>query len=294
MKQAVIMCGLLLAVAASAAAAADPVVARIGDRTFTTGDLQRWIGYGAPSGQAAPEAAPQEKAAMLRSIVTAMAIADRARAEKFDLRPDVRESLQLVTNNFLTVQYLDKVVAAGVTVTEDEVQRAYAERKEQLLQPEQVRARHLLVRVERTAPDAERAAARAKVEAIRARLAAGEDFARLAEELSEDPGSRGKGGDLGFFPRGRMLPEFEEAAFALEPGALSDVVETDYGFHLLRVEEKRAPALQPYAEVSGALRTMLTLDKKTQAVDAYVEQLVKEQKIGFTLDPLFGAGPHGQ
>lgn len=107
---------------------------------------------------------------------------------------------------------------------------------------EQVRARHILLRV-----DEERSAeqAREQVAAIRARLAAGEDFAAIAAEVSDDPGSAAQGGDLGFFGRGRMVPEFEEAAFSAPVGELVGPVETDFGLHLIEVIERRPGGVEP-------------------------------------------------
>jgi len=107
--------------------------------------------------------------------------------------------------------------------------------------------------VNKAGGDAARAAAQKKAEELLARAKAGEDFAALATASSEDPGSATKGGDLGLFPRGRMAPPFETAAFALQPGALSDVVETPYGFHIIKVEEHRAGGVRPLDSVRDAI-----------------------------------------
>jgi len=114
---------------------------------------------------------------------------------------------------------------------------------------EQVHARHVLVKTDPGAGDAGKAEARKKAEALLARAKGGADFAELAKKSSDDPGSAAQGGDLGFFGRGRMVPEFEAAAFALEPGQLSEVVESQFGFHVIRVEEKRPGGVRPLDEV---------------------------------------------
>jgi peptidyl-prolyl cis-trans isomerase D len=105
--------------------------------------------------------------------------------------------------------------------------------------PDRVRARHILIGVAPNASDKDRAAAKAKAEKILEQLKKGADFAKLAAQYSDDPGSRERGGDLGFFERGQMIKPFEDAAFALKPGQLSGVVETRFGYHIIQVEEAK-------------------------------------------------------
>jgi len=120
------------------------------------------------------------------------------------------------------------------------VREFYDQHPERYKQPERVRARHVLLRVAPDASEEEVAQVKARAEAALARIQGGEDFAAVATELSEDPGSKAQGGDLGFFARGQMVPAFEELAFSLEPGTTSEVVKTDFGFHVIRVEERKA------------------------------------------------------
>ena len=124
------------------------------------------------------------------------------------------------------------------------------------LQPEQIHVGHILL----TGPDAATEAA-----AAHDRLAAGEDLATLARELSQDEATRDQGGDLGFFPRGRMLAPFEEAAFALEPGALSAPVETERGVHLIRLEERRAGVDKKLEDVAEELARELLRDERARS-----------------------------
>lgn len=160
------------------------------------------------------------------------------------------------------------------------VQAAYDARKEEFDQPEQVRARHVLIRAAADPaegdPAAAEQAAREKAEQVAARIRGGEPFEKVAEELSEDPGSKEMGGDLGFFPRGRMVPAFEEAAFGLEPGTVSDPVKTPYGFHVIRVEEKRPAKLIPFEEAKASLaRDLLRDERGRQAADELVAKLLE-------------------
>lgn len=128
---------------------------------------------------------------------------------------------------------------------------------DQFTQPEQVRAGHILVKVDPGADDAAKTAARKKAEGLLAKVRGKADFAEVATKNSDDPGSASKGGDLGLFPRGRMTPAFEDAAFALEPGKVSDIVETPFGFHIIKVEEHRPGGVQSLDEVREQIKDTL-------------------------------------
>ena len=108
---------------------------------------------------------------------------------------------------------------------------------------------------------------------------AGGDFATLARANSTDPGSAQNGGDLGFFPKGQMTPAFEEAAFKLKPGTTSALVETPFGFHIIKVLERRAPRTAPFAEVSGQIKDFLTQGQREQKLEQFVEQVKAKGKI---------------
>jgi parvulin-like peptidyl-prolyl isomerase len=134
-----------------------------------------------------------------------------------------------------------------------EARRLYDERKDRYDVPEQVRARHVLIQVAPEASPEALATAEAKARAAFERLQAGEDFAKVAAELSDDAGSKADGGDLGFFRRGQMVKAFEDAAFSLSAGELGEPVRSDFGFHVIRVEEKREAQLRTYEEVREEL-----------------------------------------
>ncbi len=151
---------------------------------------------------------------------------------------------------------------ADIVSKDDEVAEYYALHKDdKFTEPEQVRARHILVKTAADAgPDA-KAAARKKAEELLAKVKAGADFAALAKERSEDAGSAANGGDLGLFTRGRMTPAFEEAAFALQGGGLSDVVETPFGFHVIKVEEHRPGGAKPLETVHDEIADTLKRER---------------------------------
>lgn len=151
------------------------------------------------------------------------------------------------------VEIPEEAIEETLRSEEERLKALYEERREEFDRPERVRARHILVRVAPGSTPEQEEQARARAEALLARVRGGEDFAEVARAESDDPGSKGAGGDLGFFARQQMVPAFEDAAFALEPGTVSDVVRSDYGFHIIRTEEHEAAQLTPYEEAREEL-----------------------------------------
>lgn len=154
-----------------------------------------------------------------------------------------KELRQAVELNLQTERLRESVVGP-IEPTDQELAAYLEEHRDEYDSPEEVHARHILIRVSENASEAEIAQAKKQIEDIKKELESGADFAELAKKYSQDPGSAQNGGDLGFFSRGQMVKEFEDAAFALEPGQVSDPVRTQFGFHLIKVEEKK-PAQHP-------------------------------------------------
>lgn len=154
------------------------------------------------------------------------------------------------------LQYLElslDTLTKGLKTTDAEIEQLYASEKERLTVAEQRRARHILVKVDEGASKEAVAAARKKSEDLLKRLRAGEDFAKLAKEFSEDPGSAAEGGDLGLFGKGMMVPEFDAAAFSLAKDAISDPVRSPFGFHIIQVTEIQAAKVPELAKVRAQL-----------------------------------------
>jgi peptidyl-prolyl cis-trans isomerase D len=147
----------------------------------------------------------------------------------------------------------DELISEFLASREEEARTLYHQRSAIYDAPEQVRARHILLKLAPDASEGELAAAEERARRLLERIAAGEDFAEIAAEVSDDPGSKGNGGDLGFFRRGQMVKAFEDAAFALSPGGLSDPVHSDFGIHIIRVEEHKAAFQTPFEEVRESL-----------------------------------------
>ncbi len=187
------------------------------------------------------------------------------------LRSDIRSDLAVN-------KLLEAVVGTKVAVTDADAKTFYDQNLDKFQEEEAVRASHILIRV---APDADEAAktkARAEAEAVLKQIKAGGDFAALAREHSQD-GSAAQGGDLNFFTRGQMVPAFETAAFALKPGQVSGIVETQFGLHIIKVTDRRPARTVPFTEVTARIKDYLTSQKREEATNTFVASLKAKGKV---------------
>lgn len=179
----------------------------------------------------------------------------------------------------LAIQTLiDKQVVEKITVTEQDAQAYYDTHPEAFKQPEQLKASHILVKVDPKDDPAKKEEAHKKIESIQEKLKAGGDFATLAKELSDCP-SKEKGGDLGYFGKGQMVKPFEDAAMALKPGETSGIVETQFGYHIIKLTDTKPEGIMPFAEVKDQLTQYLKQEKVKAELDSYLAALGKTAKI---------------
>jgi len=188
------------------------------------------------------------------------------------LRVDTRASLQITA-------LLQAELDAKTAVTAEQVNDFYVKNPAAFQQGERVKASHILVRVQANADPAEREKARAKAAGLLADVKAGKDFAALAKQYSDDPGSGAQGGDLGFFQRGQMVPPFEQAAFALAVGQTSELVTSDFGFHIIRVTDKQPGRTQTLDEVRPEIEQYLVGQNREQQTRLFVEALKAKGKV---------------
>ena len=172
----------------------------------------------------------------------------------------------------LVSKMLQQEVASQVAVKPTEISGFYEKNPDKFQQPEAVRASHVLITVPEGAAPAARAAARTKAENVLKQARAGADFAKLAQTYSDDA-SKGRGGDLGFFPKGQMVPAFEAAAFALAPNQISDIVESPFGYHVIKVIEKRPAQSVPFSEAAPRIEQYLRQEQQQAKTKAFVDQL---------------------
>jgi peptidyl-prolyl cis-trans isomerase C len=186
--------------------------------------------------------------------------------------------LSQIARGMAIQELIDKEVAEKIKVSDEETKSFYDRNPQLFQQPEQVKASHILIKVQSNAPDEQKAEARKKIETVQQKVQKGEDFATLAKTYSEGP-SGPRGGDLGYFKRGQMVKPFEEAAFSLKPNETSDIVETQFGYHLIKVDDKKPAKKMAYAEVKDRLSEHLKKQKTDSETNAYIETLRKDAKI---------------
>jgi peptidyl-prolyl cis-trans isomerase C len=175
-------------------------------------------------------------------------------------------------------QFIDTHIVQKATVSDQEIKAFYESSPGLFKQPEQVRASHILIKVEPQADESKKAAARKKIEEIQHRVQKGENFAALAKEFSQGPSSA-KGGDLGYFGQGQMVKPFEEAAFAIIPGDVSDIVETRFGYHLIKVIERKSQTTIAFEDIKDRLGRYLKQQKVQKEVSVNVQKLKEKAKV---------------
>lgn len=189
-----------------------------------------------------------------------------------------RELREMVRRNVVIDSYIEKTILPKQAVTAAEIKEFYDKNPDAFIMPEQARASHILITVDPKAGDAEKKKARSKIDALLKQARAGIDFAKLAEENSGCPSSK-QGGDLGYFGKGQMVKPFEDAAFAMKPGDISDVVETQFGYHIIKLLEKKASSKVPLDDVKTRIEESLKRQKVAAAVNATLENERKKAKI---------------
>jgi len=175
-------------------------------------------------------------------------------------------------------QFVKQEFSQKVNVSDKDTKAYYEGNPDKFKQPEEIRASHILIKVDPKSDASQKATSYKKMEEIQVKIQKGGDFAALAKEFSQGP-SNVKGGDLGFVRRGQMVKPFEEAAFALAPGEVSGIVETRFGYHLIKVFEKKPETTSEYGAVKDRLKQSLEQREVQKLMEVYIEELKNKGKI---------------
>ena len=183
-----------------------------------------------------------------------------------------------IEHNMAIRGLIDSQVVDKIEISESETKAYYDNNPSFFKKPEQVKASHILIKVAPEATDMQKAQKRIEIAKIQQKVQEGQDFATLAKEYSEGP-SKENGGDLGYFPRGQMVKPFDDAVFALKPDQVSDIVETRFGYHIIKVFDIKPETIMAYADVKDRLAQHLKSQRVDQEARTYIEKLKSEAKI---------------
>jgi peptidyl-prolyl cis-trans isomerase C len=253
---------------------ADTVVAKVNAQAITEADMR--YAENELGGELANLPPEVKRRALAEYLIDNALFANAAESAKLSALPEYEQQMGYLKRRVLRELYFNKTLKD--TIKEDEAKKIYADRVAQLKPEEEIAASHILVDSEDKAKE------------LRAKIAAGADFAQVAKENSTDTGSKDQGGSLGYFGRGQMVPEFEAAAFKLGKGQISDPVHTSFGWHIIRVDDRRKKEPPTYAAVKETIMNSLVVRKAQDAanemrskaqieyVDADIKKQVEEQK----------------
>lgn len=253
----------LLSATSTIAFADDYVMLKVNQKDVTSSEVESIWESVAPGGNAGKlsQALPAVRDNVLRGVATEELLYGEALKQGLDKSPEVAKQLELLRKKLVVKQLLESRTKDAVK--EADIKREYDRVIAKVKDEQEVRARHILVSTEQEAKD------------LKARIDKGESFEKLAAEVSKDPGSAKDGGDLGYFTKERMVKPFADAAFKLKKGEVSAPVKSDFGWHIIKLEDKRNVAPPAYNDV----KEQISVSLQEKALAAYVQQLVEKADV---------------
>lgn len=248
------------------------VLAEVNGKKITSGDFSREV-KNLPEYLRAMATTPQGRKEMLDTMVIRELILQKASKDGLDKGPEIEEKLQELKKRLIVEAFLKKKVETDAQISDAELKKFYDQNIDKFKAGEQIRASHILVKTEQQAKE------------ILAQLKGGAAFEELARKNSVDSSSA-KGGDLGWFGKGAMVPVFERAALALKEGQVSDVVKSDFGFHIIKLTGKRPAGTRPFDEVKDQIKAALMPSKQQEIFQKIKDELKKSAKITVKEDAL--------
>lgn len=255
------------------------ILAQVGDKILTREKFSLMVEAMPPQYQAMVKNMPEVKKDLIRSWTETTLLAEEALNSGFDKDPLLAMKIEEMKNRILVETLISKRINTTTPIPDDEVRQYYDSHPDEFIQGELVQAQHILIRTGKDSSPEEQAKAKAKIDGIQERLQKGDSFMELAKEFSEDPGSRDKGGDLGYFGKGHMVPEFEEAAFSTAVGQVGPPVQTQYGLHLIKVNNKTEPMKIPFDKISNKLEETLRAERNHKALQELLSNLKEHYPV---------------
>jgi len=241
------------------------VLAEVNGAVITTDDFKKELEI-LPPYLKQMAATPDGQKEMLDSMVVRELVMQDAQKMGIDKSPEVAAKMEDMKKRVIVEAYLKKKVEEQVKLSDADLQKFYDQNKDKFKAGEQVRASHILVKTEKEAQD------------VQAQLKAGAKFEDLAKKVSVDPAGQ-KGGDLGWFGKGNMIPDFEKVAFSLKEGETSGIVKTKFGYHIIKLTGKRPAGILPFADVKEQLKASLMPEKQQEVFKKVKDDLKKNAKL---------------
>lgn len=252
------------------------VIAEVNGSTITTDDYKKEVAVLPPYLKQMADT-PEGRKEMLDTMVVRELVLQDAQKAGIDKSPEVLARMEDMNKRVVVEAYLKKKVEEQIKVADADLQKVYDQKKDKFKTDAQIKASHILLKTDKEAED------------VQAQLKAGSKFEDLAKKYSIDPAGA-KGGDLGWFSKGSMIPEFEKVAFALKEGEVSGIVKTKFGFHIIKLTGKRPAGIIPFAEVKDQLKAELLPEKQQEVFKKIKEDLKKGAKVAIKEDALKGMG----
>lgn len=252
------------------------VLAEVNGGSITTGDFEREL-KNLPEYLKAMADTPQGRKEMLDTMVIRELILQQAAKDGIDKGAEIEDKLRDLKKRLIVESFLKKKVETESKVSDEDMKKFYEQNKDKFKSGDQIKASHILVKTEKEAKD------------ILAKLKSGGNFEELAKKSSVDS-SAAKGGDLGWFGKGSMVPAFEKAALALKEGQISDVVKSDFGYHIIKLTGKRTAGARSFEEVKDQIKAAILPTKQQEIFQKIKEDLKKSAKITVKEDVLDSMG----
>jgi peptidyl-prolyl cis-trans isomerase C len=255
------------------------VVARVDGKAITTAELQEELDK-LPPYLKGRVGTPEGRREFLDNLLTRKALMAEADHLGLERDPAIAKQITEYRERLILQKLMQDRIPKEPSLGEDEIRKYYDDNADEFKESAQVRVRHVLIKSEASEDAAKRQIARKKAEQVLARAKGGADFEKLAAETSEDVGSKSKGGDLGFFPRGRMAKAFEDAAFSLaKPKELSGVIETQFGYHVIQFLEIQESKEKSFEEAKEQIRRRLAPQKQRESYQDFITSIKAKHKI---------------
>lgn len=253
--------------AATAIVQNNEVLAEVNGQKITVGDFYDQMKRLGNEPQV-PQDSPQLRQKLLEGMIKEEILKQEAEKQGIEKDPAVQKQIEQAKEQIIVRALVNQEVIEKVKSADDKELKAYYDaNKTQFPSPEQVHARHILVKT------------KAEADAIKVQLDKGADFTQLAKEKSVDKASGSRGGDLGFFGKGDMIPEFEKAAFSLAVGKISSPIKSQFGYHIIKVEEKKPAVTMSFEEAKPYAEQRVINQKQRERLDSWLAALEKNAKV---------------